>query len=164
MDGSSQVNVMLSSESSGRLKARRMDSVNWRYPSGPGLTWQAVERSEEASGQGQGDRPRQSGKQHLPAACSLHTVLPQAQLPASSAPAQLAPLVTSPPGHAATQTSHLEAVRAPIKVDVHDSWRVGAALRRQRGLPVRQPRVAELAVRLLSETKNKGKQEGYFRR
>jgi hypothetical protein len=28
--GSSQVKVMLSSESSGRLKARRMASVNWR--------------------------------------------------------------------------------------------------------------------------------------
>ena len=38
MDGSSQVNVMFSSLSSGSLNAFRMDSVKWRYPSGPGRT------------------------------------------------------------------------------------------------------------------------------
>ena len=36
--GSSHVNVILSSESSGRLNARRIASVNIVYPSGPGLT------------------------------------------------------------------------------------------------------------------------------
>ena len=38
VDGSSHVNVMLSSLSSGSLNAFRMDSVKWRYPSGPGRT------------------------------------------------------------------------------------------------------------------------------
>ena len=46
------------------------------------------------------------------------------------------------------QAKHLEAVGAAVKVDVHDRGRVGAALRRQRLLPVRQLAVAELAVRL----------------
>ncbi len=36
--GSSQVNVMLSSESSGSEKALRMALVNSRYPWGPGFT------------------------------------------------------------------------------------------------------------------------------
>lgn len=36
--GSSQVKVILSSLSSGRLKARLMASVNCLYPSGPGFT------------------------------------------------------------------------------------------------------------------------------
>ena len=36
--GSSHVKVILSSESSGRLKARRMASVKSLYPSGPGFT------------------------------------------------------------------------------------------------------------------------------
>ena len=38
VDGSSHVNVMFSSLSSGSLNAFRMDSVKWRYPSGPGRT------------------------------------------------------------------------------------------------------------------------------
>lgn len=52
-------------------------------------------------------------------------------------------------GSCSTQP-HLEAVRAAVKVDVHDGRSVGSALRRERLLPVGQPRVAKLAVRLLS--------------
>jgi hypothetical protein len=40
--GSSQVKVMLSSESCGRLNARRMASVNCRYPSAPGVVQEDV--------------------------------------------------------------------------------------------------------------------------
>ena len=39
-------------------------------------------------------------------------------------------------------------VRASVEVDVHDCGRVRAASRRQRRLPVRQPPVAELTMRL----------------
>jgi len=59
VDGSSHVNVMLSSLSSGSLNAFRMDSVKWRYPSGPGRTSKL--RGRERKGF-EHDRARATGR------------------------------------------------------------------------------------------------------
>lgn len=64
-------------------------------------------------------------------------------------PEQGASHLKSAPTSPISTSTHLEAVGAAVKVDIHDSRCIGATLRRQCALPVGQPRVAKLAVRLL---------------